>query len=141
MVRRVRAPVGHALVVIAAVAALASALLGGWYAARKLDDWRTTYGELPPGIRDDPVALFLGYDDATWEELGRVLGRGDRYAVVASGEGRFEVSNYAAYRLLPAIEVPRAQDADVVVHFRPAAAPPGCAPVGKDACIVRRETP
>jgi hypothetical protein len=134
----VRARAGHALVVVAAVAALAVALVGGWFTARKLDDWRTTYGELAPEIRDDPVGVFLGFDDATWEELRRLLERGDRYAVVAAGEGQHEVRNYAAYRLLPAIQVLRPVDAEVVVHYRPEPAPSGCAPVGKDACIVRR---
>ena len=126
--------------VVAAVAALGSALYGGWLTARKLDDWRTTYGELALEIRDDPVAVFLGYDDATWEALGGLLHRGDRYAIVASGEGRFEVRNYAAYRLLPAIQVLELSDADVVVHFRQQAPPPGCTPVGEDACVVRRDS-
>ena len=132
----VRARAGHALAMLAAAAALVSSLGGAAVAVRKLDDWRTTYGDLEPQLRDDPVALFLGFDDATWEALARMLGEGDRYAVVAWGERRFEVRNYAAYRLLPAIQVARPRDADVVVYYA-TAAPDGCIRVGKEACVVR----
>jgi hypothetical protein len=138
-VATVRARAGEAVVLVAALAALGSALHGGWLTARKLDDWRTTYGDLPPAIRDDPVGVFLGFDEATWEALADRLGAGDRYAIVASGEGRFEARNYAAYRLLPAVQVLQPADADVVVHFRPARRPRGCTPVGQDACVVPAE--
>jgi hypothetical protein len=132
----VRARAGDVLAVLTALAALASALVGGWFTVRTLDDWRTTYGQLEPELRDDPVALFLGFDDATWEALARVVGEADRYAVVATGERRFEVRNYAAYRLLPAIQVARPRDADVVVYYA-TAGPGDCRQVGKEACVVR----
>jgi hypothetical protein len=110
-----------------------------WVGLPDLDGWRKPYGPLPGSLRDDPVGHFLGYDVRVWEALRRSIRRGDRYAVVARGEGRFEVRNYAAYALLPAIQVAEIADADVVVYYETEPPGPGCTPVGSEVCIVRRE--
>lgn len=129
-----------AVVVLAAcAAALASTVVGASVGALKLDDWRKDYGVLPPSLRDDPVALFLGFDVEGWDALQRSLRKGDRYLVVARGPTRFEVRNYAAYALLPAVQVTEEEDADVVVYY--GADPPAdrCTSIGKEVCIARRE--
>ena len=127
---------GGALVAAASLAALVSALWGAWIGVSELDDWRREYGTLPPSLRDDPVALFLGYDDGVWETLRRSVDKGDRYAIVAVGEGRFEVRNYAAYTLLPAIQVSSPALADVVVYYG-VEPPAGCVVLGRDVCVER----
>ena len=127
------------LVVAACVAALVSVLGSAWAGIPKLDDWRGPYGPLTDELRDDPVALFLGFDVASWDALERALGKGDRYLVVAAGPARFEVTNYAAYRLLPAIQVAREADADVVVYYGETAEAARCTRIGAEACIRRRE--
>jgi hypothetical protein len=79
-----------AVVVLAAcAAALATAFGRAWVGIPKLDDWRKDYGVLPPSLRDDPVALFLGFDVESWDALQRALRTGDRYLVVARGPTRF----------------------------------------------------
>jgi len=134
-----RSQSSRVVVVAASVAALASVLGGAWVGIPKLDDWRKDYGTLPPSLRDDPVALFLGFDVASWDALQRTLRKGDRYAVVARGPSRFEVRNYAAYALLPAIQVTAPEDADVIVYYGTVGPASGCERIGKEACIVRRE--
>jgi hypothetical protein len=136
-VRRSASRAGALVVIAASAAALLSALGGAWVGLQELDDARPHYENLPASLRDDPVGLYLGYDVATWDALGRTLGRGDRYAVVARGPGRHEVRNYAAYALLPAIQVLPDEDPDVVVHYGRARGADGCVRVGEEACIVR----
>ena len=116
-----------------------SALWGARVVVPALDDWRGPYGPLTEDLRDDPVGHFLGFDDAVWESLRRSVGRGDRYAVVAAGEAPFEVLNYAAYTLLPAVQVSDPRRADVVIYYGVASPPAGCRVVGPDVCLVRRE--
>jgi hypothetical protein len=123
----------------ACVAVLASVLGSAWVGIPKLDDWRTRYGPLTPELRDDPVALFLGFDVESWDALQRALGERERYLVVAQGPTRFEVRNYAAYALLPAIQVATQEDADVVVYYGTAASEASCTRIAAEVCIRRRE--
>jgi hypothetical protein len=132
---------GRALAAAATAGALVSALWGASVVVPALDDWRGPYGPLTEDLRDDPVGHFLGFDDAVWEALRRSVGRGDRYAVVAAGEARFEVRNYAAYTLLPAVQVSDPGKADVVIYYGVASSDPECTAVGRDVCVVRRERP
>jgi hypothetical protein len=135
-----RSTLSTALVAAATAAALVSALWGLRVVVPALDDWRAAYGPLSEDLRDDPVGHFLGFDDAVWEALSRAVGQGDRYAVVASGDGRFEIGNYAAYRLLPAVRVSDPEHADVVVYYGVEPPPDtGCTTLGADVCVVRRE--
>jgi len=126
------------VVLAACVAALASAFGGAWVGIPKLDDWRKDYGTLTPALRDDPVALFLGFDVESWDALQRTLRNGDRYRMVARGPARFEVRNYAAYALLPAIQVTADEAADVVVYYGADAPAVGCTRIGAEVCIRRR---
>ena len=136
---RWRGALRRALAAAAIAGALASALWGARVVVPALDDWRGPYGPLTEDLRDDPVGHFLGFDDAVWESLRRSVGRGDRYAVVAEGETRFEVRNYAAYTLLPAVQVSDPGDADVVIYYDVASRDPECTTVGPDVCVVRRK--
>ena len=136
-----RGALSRALAAAVTAAALVSVLWGASLVVPALDDWRGPYGPLTEDLRDDPVGLFLGFDDAVWESLRRSVGRGDRYTVVTAGEARFEVLNYAAYTLLPAVQVSDPGDADVVIYYEVASPDPECATVGPDVCVVRRERP
>ena len=133
----VRPPWSAVVVVAACAAALASALGGTWVGVPKLDDWRGPYGPLTPSLRDDPVGLFLGFDVASWDALRRTLQKDDRYLVVARGPARFEVRNYAAYALLPAIQVASRDAADVVVYYGTDPPAARCTRIGKEVCIER----
>ena len=124
---------------VASAAALASALGGAWVGVPKLDEWRKDYGVLPPSLRDDPVALFLGFDVESWNALQRSLRKGDRYVIVARGPTRFEVRNYAAYALLPAIQVLSEEDANIVVYYGTDAPGAQCTRIGDEVCLLRRE--
>lgn len=138
---RSRGALRRALAAAAIAGALTSALWGARVVVPALDDWRGPYGPLTEDLRDDPVGHFLGFDDAVWESLRRSVGRGDRYAVVAEGETRFEVRNYASYTLLPAVQVSDPSDADVVIYYDVASRHPECTHVGPDVCVVRRKRP
>jgi hypothetical protein len=129
------------VIVLALLGAVASAVGGSWVGTRQLDGWRKDYGVLPPSLRDDPVALFLGFDVESWDALQRTLRRGDRYRVVARGPTRFEVRNYAAYALLPAVQVTASEEADVVVYYGPGAPAGRCMRIGEEVCIERRAGP
>ena len=135
---RRHATLSRLLAISASVAALAIAFQGLWIAVPRLDDSRAFSSALSPELRDDPVADLYGLGEPRWVGLRRAVGDGDHYAVVADGDGQHEVRNYAAYTLLPAIQVTDPADADVVVYY--AVPPPatGCVPVGKDVCVVRR---
>jgi hypothetical protein len=136
---RRRVVLSQALAVSASLAALLSAFWGMKIGLPRLDDTRQYWNDVAPSLRDDPVADLYGFGEPLWVELRRSVGAGDRYAVVAEGEGQHEIRNYAAYSLLPAIQVRDPADADVVVYHG-VAAPPGtdCLPVGNDVCVVRR---
>jgi hypothetical protein len=138
-VRRSRPRPGAIVVVAASAAALLSAFGGAWIGVQELDDWQKSYVGVPESLRDDPVGLFLGFDVESWKALERELDKGDRYVVVARGPTRFEVRNYAAYALLPAIQVLPHQDADVVVYYRIESPAEPCVRIGKEVCVVRRE--
>ena len=128
------------LVVVASLAALVSAVGGAFAGLPELDEWRRDYGAMPESLRDDPIAVFLGFDDDVWETLRQSARKGDRYAVVARGERRFEVRNYAAFSLLPAIQVLDPADADVVIYYQ--TDPPAgsrCRAIGDGVCLLRRE--
>ena len=135
---RRRATLSRLLAVSASLAALVSAYRGLEVAVPRLDDGRAFWAALAPELRDDPVADLYGFGEPVWVELRRSVGKGDRYAIVAEGDGQHEIRNYAAYSLLPAIQVADPEEADVVVYY--AVPPPdaGCEPVGKDVCVVRR---
>ena len=130
----------RALVACTAIAALASTFWGLKTGLPRLNDERAYWSATPDQIRDDPVAEVFGYGDARWERLARSVGEGDRYAVVAQGEGQHEVRNYAAYRLLPAIQVRMPSEANVIVFYEVGVSRADCLRVGKDVCIVRRSS-
>jgi hypothetical protein len=137
---RRRATLSRLLAVSASLAALVSAYRGLEVGIPRLDDGRAFWATLAPELRDDPVADLYGFGEPVWIELRSSVGKGDRYAIVAEGDGQHEIRNYAAYSLLPAIQVADPEEADVVVYY--AVPPPdtGCEPVGKDVCVVRRRT-
>ncbi len=86
------------------------------------------------------VTELYGYGDArVWHALRRSLHAGERYAVVAEGDRQYDIRNYAAYSLLPAILVRDPGDADVVIYDG-VRGPPGCIGVGQGVCFMRRTT-
>jgi hypothetical protein len=119
------------------VAALLSAFYGLKIGLPRLDDSREYWGALPSTLRDDPVADLYGFGQPLWIALRGSVGAGDRYAVVADDEDQHEIRNYAAYSLLPGIQVSQPADADVVIYYRAPPPDDGCVSVGEDVCIVR----
>jgi hypothetical protein len=151
MVARMRPPgrgdrrcetLGRLLAVSASLAALVGAYAGLRIGIPRLDDARAYWAVLAPEVSDDPVAHLYGFDEPVWIELRDSVGAGDRYAVVAEGEGQHEIRNYAAYSLLPGIQVSVSDlaNADVVIYYDVPPPATGCVPVGKNVCIVRRTT-
>jgi hypothetical protein len=132
-----RAGLARLLATGAALVALASAFMGLKVGVPRLDDTRRFWNELAPSLRDDPVADLYGFGEPLWLQLERRVGRGDRYAVVAEGDGQHEIRNYAAYRLLPAIQVRDPADADVVIYYDVSPPDTSCIPVSEDVCVVR----
>lgn len=130
---------------LAVIAVSGAALLiganGCWIAIQELDDWRASFEDLPASVRADPVPRFLGLDAESWKALQHEVGEGDRYAVVASDSARVEVRHYAAYALLPAIQVTPDQDPDVVVYYGRRRQGELCLRIGREVCIVRRDAP
>lgn len=104
----------------------------------RLDDARRFWNELAPSLRNDPVADLYGFGEPLWLELEGSVRRGDHYAVVAVGDGQHEIRNYAAYRLLPAIQVRDPSDANVVIYYD-VTPPPNCVPVVESVCVLRRQ--
>jgi hypothetical protein len=137
---RRRATLARALVACTTIAALASALWGLKSALPLLNDTRSYWSATPARIRDDPVPTLYGFGDRRWDRLAQSIGMGDRYAVVAEGDGQHEIRNYAAYRLLPAIQVRAPAEANVVVFYEVGGSPADCLPVAKGVCVVRRDT-
>jgi hypothetical protein len=135
---RRRALSGRALAMAASVAALASAFMGAKAGVPRLDDARDYWNAVDSSVRDDPVAHLYGFGEPLWVELQGAVGAGDRYAVIAEGDGQHEIRNYAGYRLLPAIQVSDPIDADVVVFYGVEPPATGCVSLGEDVCIVRR---
>ena len=88
------------------IAALASALWGLKIGLPRLDDTRGFWeATLASRLRDDPVADCTDSASRSGSSCVGSVGEGDRYAVVAEGDGQHEIRNYAAYTLLPAIQV------------------------------------
>ena len=127
----------RALATSASLAALLSAFWGLKIGLPRLDDTRQYWNAVAPALRDDPVADLYGFGEPLWVELRRSVDAGDRYAVVAEGEGQHEIRNYAAYSLLPAIQVRDPADANVVIYYGVAAPGTGCRSVGEDVCVIR----
>ena len=135
---RRRAALSRILAISASLTALVIAFQGLGIAVPRLDDGRAYWAALPPELSDDPVAHLYGFGEPLWIELREAVGEGDRYAVVAEGDGQHEIRNYAAYSLLPGIQVSDPADADVVIYYNVRPPATGCVRVGKDVCIVRR---
>jgi len=125
------------LALSAALLALVSAYSGLKTSLPRLDDTRVFWDALAPALRDDPVADLYGFGEPVWIELRNSVGPGDRYAVVAEGDGQHEIRNYAGYSLLPAIQVSDPADADVVIYYGVTAPGEGCVSVGEDVCVSR----
>jgi hypothetical protein len=118
-----------------------SAVQGARVVVAELDAWRKTYSELEPERREQEPLLSLGFEAETWERLERALRPGDRYLVRAKVPYQHEIRNYAGYALLPSVLVADPQKADAIVYWQlepPAGRP--CAEVGRDVCVVRRES-
>jgi hypothetical protein len=131
--------------VVAAAVFAAAALLSADRSARivlpELDAWRDDYRQLAPIERERAVLRSLGFKVPTWVRLRESLGEGDRYHVLAKVGYQHEIRNYASYALLPAIQVPRLEQADVVVYWQ--LEPPSgrkCVDVGQDVCVLRRRS-
>jgi hypothetical protein len=137
---RRRATLSRILVVSASLTALVIAFEGLRITVPRLDDTRAYWAALAPGLRNDPVAHLYGLGEPVWVELRQSVRKGDRYAVVAEGDGQHEIRNYAAYSLLPGIQVSDPADADVVIYYDVPPPATGCVPVGTNICIVRRTT-
>jgi hypothetical protein len=129
----------RALVVVAAAAALVSALWGTRDSLQRMDAARDYYTSLSAAEREDEIELALGFDHALWERIQNAVDDDDRFAVVSEAPEQHEVRNYAAYALLPAIQVSDAQDANVVLYY--ASDPPAgaeCDRLAADVCLERR---
>ena len=135
--RRRRALLSRALATSASLAALLTAFWGLTIGLPRLDDARGLWNELAPSLRDDPVADAYGFGEPVWIELRRSVQAGDRYAVVAEGDGQHEIRNYAAYSLLPAVQVQDPADADVVIYYDVTPPDDGCRSVREGVCVVR----
>ena len=135
-----RAALGSGLAIAASVAALASAVWSLTVGLPQLGHARTYWEGVPPRVRPDPVALLFGYGDpTTWRTLRAIVGKGDRFALVATGDTHYDIGNYANYALLPAVHVVDPARANVVIYYRPSPSPRDCRSVGKEFCIVVRE--
>jgi hypothetical protein len=132
-------PPSAAIVAAACAAAITSALGGARIVQVDLEGWRERYGAMEPSEREGEVARSIGLDVSAWERLRRLVGVGDRYAIVASVPEQHEVRNYASYLLLPAIQVAEVADANVVIYYAPdSPLEPGCIRIGR-MCLVRLE--
>jgi hypothetical protein len=126
------------VVALACAVAVLSVVVGLRSAVPHLAAWKRDYGALSESGRTDLVARSLGFDPRIWNRLRIQIRRDDRYVIVASGISRFEVRNYAAYTLLPAIQVSERGTASVVIFYEtvpPRGVP--CTPVGRRVCVTR----
>lgn len=110
----------HAL----AAALAASALLGGATTWRELGAIHDRWRDVPHADAARAPALRAGVDPRPFEAAAGRLARGDRYFVhTPPGDARVFVDEgtvvrtYAAYALLPAVQVADPADADVVVSY------------------------
>jgi hypothetical protein len=127
-------------VVGAAVAALCIGAWGLWITVQRLEDGVRYSDGLASLAPADRVAIVQGYDDGTWRNIRAAVGRGDRFAVVAEGDGQYDVRNYAMYTLLPAIHVSDPAQANVVIYYEVRAPSRGCRPMGRGVCVVRKSS-
>jgi hypothetical protein len=126
------------VVLLACAAFVTSIVVGLRWTIPHLETWRDNYGALSESGREDIVARSLGFEPRVWDRLRAQIEDGDRYVIVASGIHRFEVRNYAAYALLPAIQVSEPRTASILIFYE--TVPPRgvrCAPVGRRVCIAR----
>jgi hypothetical protein len=126
------------VVVLACATAVLSVAVGLHGAVPLLEEWKDEYGPVSHSAREAAAASSVGLDSRVWSQLRSHVRTGDRFAVVASGVERFDVRNYAAYELLPAIQVSDPVRASIVVYYK--TEPPRgvrCEPVAPYMCIVR----
>lgn len=122
-----------------AIVALAFAYDAARVTVPALQVWKNEYDDHSPEIREEATVASLGFDPDTWDRLDEALGEGDRYHVLAEVGYQHEIRNYAGYRLLPAVQVPEPEDANLVVYWQlPPPAGEECADVGQDVCVLRR---
>ena len=117
--------------------ALAASVWSTWIGVPRLADARGYWSNVDAGLRDDPVADIYGLGEPLFEALEQSIRPEDRFLIVADAPEQHEVRNYAAYRLLPAVQVSDAGRADVVVYYKVEPPETGCAPLAKDVCLVR----
>ncbi len=135
-------PWRSAIALLASATVLVGALVNARVVVLEHNELRERYGPLEPARREDEIVRSLGFDPDVWERLRSSVHAGDRFNIVAQGVGQHEVRNYAAYSLLPAIQVSDSSAANVVVYYEidpPSAA--RCTPVGERVCVVRRKAP
>jgi len=126
------------LVVVVIATALLSAVAGARVLIPELEDWRAGFGD--EALRDNAAARALGFDPAAWEFLDGEVRSSDRYAIVTANPSPFEVRNFAAYWLLPAVRVVDPRRADVVVYVDDVAPRDAyCFEGRQHVCVVRRE--
>ena len=125
--------------VAVACAALVSAVWGAYRSLERMDRARDYYASLEPEEREQEIELSLGFDHALWRRIREAVSADDRFAVVSDAPEQHEVRNYAAYALLPAIQVSAPEDATVVIHWKsPVPAGSACRPLGSNVCLERR---
>lgn len=101
---------------------------------------RTYYASLEQAEREAEIELALGFDHRLWSEIRRAVRDDDRFVVVSDAFEQHEVRNYAAYSLLPAIQVSSVEDATVVIYWAnepPVGSP--CVELGRNVCAERRD--
>jgi hypothetical protein len=124
---------------VVAAAVLLSAIWNAYLAIENMDRARDQYTELTTAEREQEVERSLGFDLATWNAIRRAVGEDDRFAVVSDAPEQHEVRNYAAYVLLPAIQVPDPEEATVVLYWAtPPPAGAACEPLAANVCLERR---
>ena len=135
-----------AIAVVAATSLVLSAVIGLQATIDGLRDWYDRYSSETTPVRERAAGERHRFDAAAWDELRGYLGLGDRYIVVTpkgAAEGWVDrgvvTRTYAAYRLLPAIQVIDAAEANAVVYID-AEPPPDavCVDVARRHCVVRQ---
>jgi hypothetical protein len=125
---------------------VASAGVGGAFLAGDLSDYRGEFGDMSRREAEHEAGRHHGFEPAVWDFLRRHVRAGERYAVVTPGGRPRGFTNegavtrtYAAFWLLPAVQVERPRDADVVVYVgvRPGGEAT-CVPGRPRACVSRR---
>jgi hypothetical protein len=137
--KRLHRLVGPRGVLVVAAAVLATAGWNAWVALDRMEDARSYYSSLTPAERENEIELALGFEFDVWDELRRSVRDDDRFTVVSDAFEQHEVRNYAAYALLPAIQVSTVDEATVVLHWK-SPPPPGseCRRLAAYLCLQRR---